>query len=97
MWKNDSGKSTILEAISIFLNEKYKANVGDFYLQKKDEWYIEIWFSDYPDFVKVNGIIHLIKSGYIHSNGFLIILKTFSDINEKGLYYLNFRFFKRGI
>ena len=87
--KNDSGKSTILEAISIFLDEKYKINIDDFYLQKEDECYIEIWFSEYPNFVTTNDVkIQLLKSGYIHSNGYLIIRKVFTNVTEKGLYTL---------
>ena len=85
--KNDSGKSTILEAIPIFLNPKYKTKKKDFYLEEPNEMFIEIYFMEFPSKIIINGIeIDLDKTGYVHQNGFLIIRKTYSDINDTGYY-----------
>ncbi len=83
--KNDSGKSTILEAIAVFLKLNYKTSKEDFHLQYPDEMYIQHNFTEFPKTLNINDIeCDITKIGYIHSDGSLKIRRQFNDIGDKG-------------
>jgi len=87
--KNDSGKSTILEAIAVFLKLSYKADKEDFYLQHPDEMYIQLNFKEFPEILKINDIDYNLKEvGYIHSDGSLKIQRKFDEIGDKGVFLI---------
>lgn len=87
--KNDSGKSTILEAIAVFLKENYKAVEEDFFLRQIDEMYIELNFLGFPLIIDIGDIeCDLKKVGYIHNDGFLKIRRRFENIGDKGSFFV---------
>ena len=87
--KNDSGKSTILEAIAVFLKLNYKADKEDFYLQNPDEMFVQLNFREFPEILKINDIdYNLTEVGYIHSDGSLKIRRKFNEIGDKGAFLI---------
>lgn len=82
--KNDQGKSNILEAIDIFVNES-RVEQDDLNTQAKnvgkDSFRIGITFSDFPDevIIDANNSTNLSDEYLLNKNGMLEVWKTFKN------------------
>ncbi len=93
--KNDQGKSSILEAIDIFINEgkgSVKIDQSDLNIKAKEEgiqkFKISLEFSDYPDdiTIDVTNSTSLKKEYLLNENGRLEILKVFKNGKVEDIY-----------
>ncbi len=93
--KNDQGKSSILEAIDIFINEgkgSVKIEKSDLNIKAKEEgiqeFKISLEFSDYPDdiILDVTNSTSLEKEYLLNENGRLEIWKVFKNGKVKDTY-----------
>lgn len=83
--KNDAGKSTILEAMEIFFDEKSKIDKYDFNIHQNDKPVtLTGVFTDLPDFIELETIATTFKSEHLlDKNGNLILSVRFSAPNSK--------------
>jgi predicted ATP-dependent endonuclease of OLD family len=90
--KNDLGKSTVLEALDIFINEKnavIKIDKDDACKRTdEDEFSIGVTFSDFPNEVDIDeGNMTSLKDEYLlNKEGFLEIHKRYENGKNTGVY-----------